>query len=240
VSPKYKLRLRFKAKQQLAPQVYDFSFSSDRPIKFKPGQYLEWTLPHHADNRGNRRTFSIASAPGETELHIAIKAFAQGSSFKKALLGLKPGDSITTGQLAGNFVLPSDPAQPLVFVAGGIGITPFLSMVKNMINTREHRDIVLFYLVSNQVEYCYEDVWSSAASFGVRVIPVLTSGQPTAQWRGLSGYLTKEMLQKNVPGFSKRRYYLSGPYALVDNYGRLLRRLGVKRQSIVTDHFSGY
>jgi ferredoxin-NADP reductase len=241
VSPKYKLRLRFKSKQQLAPQIYEFSFSSDRAIDFQPGQYLQWTLPHsHVDTRGNRRTFSIASPPGEAELHVAIKVFQSGSSFKNALLALKPGDSIITGLLAGNFVLPNDIAQPLVFVAGGIGITPFLSMIKTMIKTQQHRDVVLFYLVSNQAEYCYNDVWREAANVGVRVVPVLTSGKPDASWQGLTGYLTKEMLQQEVPAFAKRHYYLSGPNALVDNYSGLLRRLGIKRQAIVTDHFSGY
>lgn len=241
VSPKYKLRLRFKAKQQLAPQIYEFSFSSDRALNFKPGQYLQWTLPHsHVDSRGNRRTFSIASPPGETELQVAVKVFKSGSSFKNALLALQPGDTITTGLLAGNFVLPNDTKQPLVFVAGGIGITPFLSMVKTMIKTQQHRDVVLFYLVSNQVEYCYSDVWREAANVGVRVVPVLTSGEPAASWPGRSGYLTKEMLQQEVPAFAQRSYYLSGPAALVDNYSGLLRRLGIKKQSIVTDHFSGY
>jgi ferredoxin-NADP reductase/Na+-translocating ferredoxin:NAD+ oxidoreductase RnfD subunit len=239
VSPKYKLRLRFKAKRQLAPQIYEFSFSSDRPVDFKPGQYLEWTLPHsHVDSRGNRRTFSIASAQDENELRVAIKASEPGSSFKNALLALQPGDPITTGLLAGNFVMPDDITQPLVFVAGGIGITPFLSMVKTMIKNQERRNIVLFYLVSNQAEYCYEALWKQAESVGVRVVPVLTRGEPNKSWYGLSGRLTREMLQKEVPAFTKRRYYLSGPSGLVDNYAILLRGLGV--QAIVTDHFSGY
>jgi ferredoxin-NADP reductase/Na+-transporting NADH:ubiquinone oxidoreductase subunit NqrB len=241
VSPKYKLRLRFKTKQQLAPQVYELTFTSDQPLDFKPGQYLEWTLPHLAfDSRGNRRTFSIASAPGTTELSIAIKTFQASSNFKKALLTLQPGDSITVGQLGGYFTLPADTTQPLVFIAGGIGITPFLSMIKTMIVKQQKRDIVLFYFVSNPAEYCYKELWEKAAAFGVRVVPVLTAAESPAQWRGLTGRLNKDMLHKEVSAFGERRYYLSGPNVLVDNYRQLLRDLGVKPQAIVTDYFSGY
>jgi ferredoxin-NADP reductase len=241
VSPKYKLRLHFKAKQELAPQIYDFSFISDSPIGFKPGQYLEWTLPHTGtDSRGNRRTFSIASAAGESELHIAIKSFEPGSSFKKALFELEAGQSVIVGQLSGNFLLPEDTHQKLVFIAGGIGITPFLSMIKTMLKKDERRDIVLFYLVSKQTDYCYQEIWQRASILGVRVIPVLTSGQPSSDWLGLSGYLTENMLHQEVSDYNQRKYYLSGPNALVNNYSNLLRRLRIKHKRIVTDYFSGY
>lgn len=241
VSPKYKVRLRFKSRQQLAPQIYELNFTSERRINFKPGQYLEWTLPHLAfDSRGNRRTFSIASAPGANEISIAIKAFQPGSNFKEALLALNPGDPITVGQLGGHFVLPHDTTTPIVLIAGGIGITPFLSMIKNMIQTQQKRDIVLFYFVANPNEYCYKEIWQQAKALGVRVVPVLGGSTAGARWNGLNGRLSEAMLRQEVEKFAQRHYYLSGPSALVDNYRALLLSIGIKRQAIVTDYFSGY
>jgi ferredoxin-NADP reductase/Na+-translocating ferredoxin:NAD+ oxidoreductase RnfD subunit len=244
VSPKYKLRLQLKRIERLAPLIYDFSFAGSNGFAFRPGQYLEWTLPRSsADSRGNRRTFSIASAPSDEEIHIAIKvpdSSRPTSKFKKTLTEMKPGNVILAGQLAGDFVLPKNVDQKLVFVAGGIGITPFLSMVKDMIKTGQKRDIVLFYLIANQDEYCYQEIWEKASLLGVKTIPLLTNGTPDKSWTGLSGYLTPEVVIKHVPSYLERFYYLSGPPALVENYSGMLTKLKISRRAIITDHFSGY
>ncbi|MGH7238193.1 MAG: ferredoxin--NADP reductase, partial [Candidatus Saccharimonadales bacterium] len=241
-SPKRKLNLKLKARKELAPGVYDFAFVGNQKLAFQPGQYLEWTLGNvDFDSRGNRRTFSIASAPDDAELHIGIKTYQPGSNFKKALLAMQPGDHIAAGQLAGNFTLPRDNQQKLAFIAGGIGITPFVSMAKDMIKRQQNRDVVLFYLVSKPAEFCYQEVWKQAANFGVRVVPVLTSDEnPPSSWLGRTGRLTDEILRKELPDYTKRRYYISGPNALVQAYTSILIKLKISRRSIVTDHFSGY
>jgi ferredoxin-NADP reductase len=241
VSPKYKLKLAFKRMQQLAPGIYDFSFSGAQRLAFRPGQYLEWTLPDvKTDSRGNRRTFSIASAPGEDEVHLAFKAANPSSNFKTALLALEPGELMMAGQLAGDFVLPNNLDQKLVFVAGGIGITPFVSMAKALIKTKQKRDIVLLYFIPEPKEYCYSDLWIEAAAYGLRVVPIVTNKEITDPWKGLVGRLTKEMLEAQTADYKERRFYISGPSGLVENYTRLLKGLGLKQSQIVTDHFSGY
>lgn len=241
VSPKYKLRLKLKLKQQLAPQVYGFHFTGAQQLNFEPGQYLEWTLPNSkSDGRGNRRVFSIASPPGEDEIHFATKFTEKGSSFKKDLLSLKPGDLIMAGQLAGDFVLPKGTAVKLAFIAGGIGITPFVSMAKTIIKDRKKRDIVLIYLISSPEDFCYQEVWQAASSFGLRVVPILSSKEPSKSWKQRTGYLTDKVLIEEVPDYIERRYYISGPPGLVSSYYRLLTSMKVKRRDIVRDHFSGY
>jgi ferredoxin-NADP reductase len=241
VSPKYKLHLRLKEQRKIAPQLYDLSFQSDSVIDFRPGQYLEWTLAHsRPDKRGNRRTFSIASAAGASDIHIVFKASEPGSSFKQALLALQPNDIVTAGQLAGNFLLPNDTKQPLVFIAGGIGVTPFVSMISTMINTKEQRDIVLFYIVSSETDYCFQDLWQQAKAVGVRVIPVLGSAAPSSTWRGLSGRLTQETIEHELQDAHTRTYYLSGPNGLVQAYKGMLHGMHVPYARIITDYFSGY
>lgn len=238
-SPKFKLRLRLKAITQLAPQVYDLAFEPDRNFTFTPGQYMDWTLPHaHADARGNRRTFTIASSPTEQLVHLGVKTYEPSSSFKKALLALRPGEMLTAGQIAGDFTLPGDSAQKLAFVAGGVGITPFRSMVQYLIDTKQRRDIVLFYIVSKPEELSYGDVWKQAEAVGVRLVPVLAAREVPKSWHGRTGYLTKDMLAQTAPDLPERFCFLSGPNAMVDHYSGVLRSAGARH--IATDHFSGY
>ncbi len=230
VSPKSRYRMRFKARRELAPHLFEFVFTPDRPVSFRPGQYLEWTLPHsHPDSRGNRRTFSIASSPTEPDIRIGLKLPESGaaSSFKTALMNLRPGATVVAGQLAGNFILPADPARKLVFIAGGIGITPFRSMLKSIVDTGARRDIILYYFVGDLQEISYNDTLDQAASQGVKIIK-------------RTGRLDPEAVRREVPDFAARAFYLSGPDAMVRGYRRLLRRLGVPATHIVTDYFSGY
>jgi ferredoxin-NADP reductase len=239
VSPKFKLRLQLQRITQLSPRVYDLAFKPDRPFTFLPGQYMEWTLPHrHTDSRGNRRTFTIASSPTEPLVHVGVKIYDPSSSFKKSLLGLQPGDALIAGQIAGNFTLPADPGQKLAFIAGGIGITPFRSMLQCMVDNKQHRDIVLFYIVSDPAELSYRDVLEQARAYGVRLVPILAAKDIPKNWQGRTGFLTKEIVRNELPDVAQRHVYLSGPNAMVDHYSRLLRSAGARH--ILTDHFSGY
>ena len=107
VSPKKRLTLKLKRAVQIAPDTAEFIFTPDSKLNFKPGQYLEWTLGHEkVDSRGNRRYFTIASSPTEKELHLGVKFYPNGSSFKKALAFMEDGDKIIASQLSGDFVLP--------------------------------------------------------------------------------------------------------------------------------------
>jgi hypothetical protein len=102
-------QLALKRRTQIGPNLYDFAFSlpTDCDLPFTPGQYLEWTLPHaKADSRGNRRTFSIASSPADSEVHLAIKTYEPSSTYKQALLKLEPGQTIRVAHPAGDFTLP--------------------------------------------------------------------------------------------------------------------------------------
>jgi ferredoxin-NADP reductase/Na+-translocating ferredoxin:NAD+ oxidoreductase RnfD subunit len=237
VSPKFRLRLKLKERRQIADHIYEFVFTSNKKLNFKAGQYMDWTLPlRKLDARGNRRTFTIASSPTENDIRLGIKTYEPSSQFKQALLQMKPGYVMTAGQLAGDFTLPKDPAEKLVFIAGGIGVTPFRSMLKYLNDCSQKRDIVLFYSVAAADQIAYRDILESSAT----VVYVLGSKEIPKNWHGETGFITPEMINKYVPDYADRRFYISGPPVMVDNYRRLLRTQGVLRRNIVTDHFSGY
>lgn len=241
VSPKYKLRLKLKSLRSLGPNTYELSFAGARTMSFQPGQYLEWTLPSvKRDSRGNRRIFSIASAPHDDSINIVVRATANSSSYKRTLVELKPGSSVMAGQLSGDFVLPAELQQKLVLIAGGIGITPYLSMVKDMVKNKQTRDLQLIYFASSPDDICYPKLWREAEAFGLKFSPIISGGDVPKSWRGLSGRLDQAKLAKIVPDYKERLFYISGPSALVDNYTVILKQLGIKRRQIRTDHFSGY
>jgi ferredoxin-NADP reductase len=239
VGQKAQLRLRFKDKTKLSSSIYDFSFIPEKHLPFLAGQYAEWTLPHkRVDSRGNRRTFTIASNPRSSEVHIGIRLAQQSSSFKRALMEMRPGDEITIGQFAGNFVLPADSDQKLALIAGGIGITPFLSMLEFLVDVGEVRDVVLVHLVNSPQDIGYDKALSRFAKHGIRVISVARTA--SAGYKGLTGELDVQALRREVPDYRERSFYLSGPHGMVAHYQDLLQKAGVKRSSIATDHFSGY
>ncbi len=239
VSPRYKTKLTLKEVIQVTPTVKDFVFSRPSGTHFAPGQYMEWTIPAFLpDLRGNRRSFSLASSPKEKDLRIGVKFYEPGSDFKKRMLKLSPGDQLVAGQLAGDFQLPAATKQPLVFIAGGIGITPFRSMVQHMIDTGQERRVTLFYCINSMKEAAYKEVFEQARSLGVKVIYVVAEG--AVPKHGYEGYLTAEILKKEVLDYQQRLYYISGPNAMVRVLRKLLRQNDVKATSIRTDFFSGY
>ena len=238
---RYKQQVRLTDVAEIGSNLREYVFTGPRPISFVPGQYMELTLPHSGtDHRGNRRTFSISSAPGSTEVRFATKLFDKSSSFKTELQRLKVGDILTIGQLNGSFVLPTDPKAKLAWIAGGIGITPFVSMARDMVARKQTRDVTLFYLLSNAGEYAYTKLWEAAAPFGLTVIPILTSPVADPHWHGATGQLTPELIKKYIPDFRARDFYLSGPHGLVLFFGSTLRHLSVSNTSIHSDFFSGY
>src|SRR5260370_1410080 len=120
---------------------------------------MEFTLAHpHSDSRGNRRYFTLASSPTENLVHLGIRFYDQGSSFKQAMFQMNGKTQFVAAQIAGDFTLPTDPSQKLVFIAGGIGITPFRSMLKYLLDTHQRRDIVMFYANRRVDEIVYKDV----------------------------------------------------------------------------------
>lgn len=243
VSPKQKFILHLKEKLLYGVDVVDFVFTPTKEkLLFQPGQYMEWTLPHKgADSRGNRRYFTIASSPTEDSLRLGVKFYPNGSSFKKSMFGLTDKTPVVGGSLAGDFVLPKDVSKKLVFIAGGIGITPFRSMIKYCIDTKQHRQIILLYANKVASEIAYRDIFEEGKSIGLKTVYTLTDKQSIpAHWNGQIGRITPEMIREEVPDFMERVFYLSGPHAMVTGYEEVLKNMGVPARHIKKDFFPGF
>ncbi len=233
------IRLDFVGRTQLTPTSWQFDFRPHAPVRFVPGQFMELALPHgKTDARGWRRVFSIASAPSADLVRFATRVPERSSSFKSAMLALEPGAVVTATSVSGDFLLPKDAAKPLLLVAAGIGITPYISQLEHLTATGEKRDIVLLYSVLGADEVAFAEVLKAA---GCRVV-VLSPNRPTElptgwSWAG-DGELSSEQIHRAVPDAASRTTYLSGPPELVAGLEKALHHDGVRW--IVTDVFIGY
>ncbi|HZS77367.1 MAG TPA: oxidoreductase [Ktedonobacteraceae bacterium] len=242
VSPKHKVILKLKRKKKIAFSMMDFAFQPSHKLAFVPGQYLEVTLAHaKPDSRGNRRYFTIASSPTENELHLGVRFYPKSSTFKQALYRIDNRSKILAGQIAGDFTLPPDPRQKLVFIAGGIGITPFRSMLKYLIDTNQYRDIVLLYANRTLDEIAYKDILSEAQTkLGIKVYCTLTDTKAIpGNWPGFRGRIDADMIATAVPDYRQRTFYLSGSLGMVRACEYYLRNLGVELDQIKKDFFPG-
>ena len=243
VSPKQKLILTLKEKQLVGADTYDFIFTPSEPLKFEPGQYLEWTLGSNgADSRGNRRYFTISSSPTEPEIHMGIKFYPAPSTFKTALQKMKIGDNIIASQLAGEFVMPKDQTKKLAFIAGGIGITPFRSMIKYLVDKNESRSITLLYSNKTLADVAYHDIFDEAEQkLKLKTVYALTDIENIpVDWKGCCGFITADIIKKEIPDYRDRIFYLSGPHGMVVSFEKVLKDLGVSKWNIKKDFFPGF
>lgn len=232
------IALTFKEIRTLTPTTDEIVFTPSKPVAFEPGQYMELAIPHaKKDLRGMRRSFSMTSTPGADEVSFGVKFYEPSSSFKKALRSLASGTTISATTVGGDFVLPKKADTPLVFIAGGIGITPFISQLKHLTAEKQSRDIVLLYAVNSNEEIAYRDVLEAS---GVKVVIVSpTDVALSTGWIHVAeARLSKEALAASVPEIEKRTVYISGPPPLVDSVKRSARALGAK--NVHTDYFVGY
>jgi len=233
--------LTLKSIEKIGTETYEFIFASDRRFSFLPGQYLEWTLGHHfPDDRGNRRYFTIASSPTEKDIRLGVKFYSPESSFKRALGAMKEGDAISASQLAGEFVLPEDAGKKLVFIAGGIGITPFRSMIQYLIDKKEKRSVALLYSNRNVEDIVYKDVFDRAQNeLGIKTVYFAT-GENTPIPGVYTESLSQNVIVQEIPDYLERTFYISGPRAMVLAFKKTLRDMNIPNKRIKVDFFPGF
>jgi ferredoxin-NADP reductase len=184
--------------------------------------------------------FSITSAADDgSRLSVGVKLAQPSSSVKRTLATLEPGTTVRSTWVGGDFLLPADPGIPLVFAAGGIGVTPFVSqLAERSRGVGRPVDVVLVYSVSSPDELAYAGELVAA---GIRVL-VSAPSEPDdlpPGWEYLGpGRVSAEVLRAAVPDLHGRRAYVSGPPGFVDHVSREFRRAGVR--ALHRDAFAGY
>ncbi|HZL08270.1 MAG TPA: FAD-dependent oxidoreductase [Candidatus Dormibacteraeota bacterium] len=220
-----------------ASNITTFYFKPDKPVHYTAGQFIELTVKHpRPDKRGIKHWFTLSSSPTDDFLSITTKfAGNTSSSFKRTLFKLKPGTELTMGDPMGDFVLPKLIQTPLVFVAGGIGVTPFHSMLTWLASTDEQRPIKFLYGVRDEDEIIFQETFNKA---GVR--PTIVVSEPSAAWGGERGSLSVDLILGLEKPNEDTLIYVSGPEPMVESLEKDLKKAGIKKSQLVLDFFPNY
>jgi glycine betaine catabolism B len=219
-----------------AANITTFYFKPEQPIYFTAGQFTEWTLKHkNADDRGANRWFTISSSPKDELITITTKFADKPSSYKKALRNMKSGDKIQISDAMGDFVLPKIIQTPLIFVAGGIGITPFHSILSWLAETKETRPIKLIYAVNTEDEIIFDELITSSGIDSTIIVK-----EPSAAWGGERGQLNAELIMGLGEPSDDALVYVSGPEPMVEKLQKDLKSAGLKQNQFVGDFFPNY
>ena len=239
LAPRPGIRLRLRENRALTPTARELVFEPLRPLKFRPGQYVELSLPHATpDARGARRIFSLTTAPEKPEtVAVGLRAAEPLSSFKSTLLKLKPGAVVSGTAVAGDFLLPRDPGVPLLLVASGVGITPFMSQLRSLAARKTPRDVVLVYAASSVDELAYAAELHGLG--GLRVLVCTPVDPQISGWTWLGPELPDaQALTREVPDAARRSAYVSGSPSAVAAARAAVR--GAGGRSVKSDAFLGY
>ncbi len=244
------MKLKLKNTKQESSDVTSFIFEPEGELNFKPGQFLHYTLHHEpTDNRGSDRWFTVSSAPFEKTAKITTRfAKEKGSTFKEALKNLKVGDEIEAEGPEGDFTV--DPSTlrraqgrtelnqsatssgpgGMVFIAGGIGITPFRSIILQLHHDNQPINVNLLYGNRNQ-EIVFKDefegIQKSHPEFKIHYII-----SPER--------IDEATIQRLVSNLQTPIFYVSGPEPMVEALGETLKKMGVTEDHIKQDWFPGY
>lgn len=223
--------LTLKEKTALTPTTYEFVFNTNRAVAFEPGQYIELTLPHaKQDMRGIRRSFSITSVPNERQIKLGIKFYEPSSTYKKQLLSLEAGAKVFTTGITGDFVLPKDTIEKLLFIAGGIGITPFISQI--LASNDQNRDITVLYFARSPEEVAYKGILDESSANVLYFVAENDGGEFKK-----AAFMSQDVLKEYVADANERIAFVSGPAPMVAATKTLLL---TKSKKVHTDYFSGY
>lgn len=220
-----------------------FHFARPAEFRYRAGQYLLLTLinPAETDSLGDVRTFTIASAPHEPDLMIVTRM--RDTAFKRVLKSAPPGLTVQIDGPEGDLVLHEDATRPAVFLAGGMGITPFLSMARDAAHRRLTHRLHLLYANRRPEEAAFlaELGRMERENPGFRLVPVMAEpGKSAQRWAGETGFIRRELVERHVPDFAKAVFYVAGPPAMGFAMQRMLAEMGIDKASVRHEEFYGY
>ncbi len=232
------------SRDEIAEQTMAFHFARPADFDFKPGQAIDLVLPASvdtADDANRRHAFSIVSAPFEDELVVATRM--RDSVFKRALRSLHVGAQVTIDGPFGSLGLHKDSARAGVLIAGGIGITPFVSMLRTAAQNHQQHRLTLLY--SNRrpedAAFLAELQRLEAQNTHFRLLATMTQMSASSRpWDGLTGPIDSERIQSVLGELPRPIFYVTGPPAMVEAMHQSLAQAGIDDDDVRSESFYGY
>lgn len=229
-------------REEIASDTLALHLTKPAGFSFEQGQAIRLTIPSGAHmGAGEARVLSIASAPHETDLQVVTR-LRDSSAFKQALRSMPEGTSLQIAGPLGSFVKDADPSRPTVFLAGGIGITPFLSMLRDTDHRNGLRQTTLFYSNRSPADAAMlaelQDLDMANPEFAL--VATMTDLQDGHDWQGETGYIDAAMLARHLNDTKTPIYYCVGPGKFVTAMTGMLTSSGVEKANIRVEQFGGY
>jgi ferredoxin-NADP reductase len=234
---------RLLSRTEVAKDTLAFQFQRPRNFLFRPGQFIDLTvrgLPAKGFN-SLIHTFSIASSCFASDILVVTRM--RDSIFKRALSVLPLGTEVSIRGPMGSFVLHRDTSRPAVFLAGGIGIAPFLSMLSSAAIDKTHPPVSLFYANRHIEDAAFMDaLWDlEMSNQNFHFFPTFTRiAIGHRGWKGATGPINAQMLHKHISDLQNPIYYVAGPPGMVAGAHQTLVELAVPEENIRMEHFAGY
>lgn len=220
---------------EIAQNTMQYDFRKPDDFAFTAGQYaiLDCAGQQHTDDRPSFRSLSIASAPHEPILSFIMRH--SESAFKKNMLALVPGDTITMKGPLGHMALPEDPAQPVMFIAAGVGITPVRAMIRHAIHAHLTNPICLLYANRYRASAACMDELTTCSLPHYECLNVMSN--PTEIWDGLRGRIDAQMIVAHAPDIAHTQFYVIGTTGFVNAMKEALESLSVTKDQLHIDNF---
>jgi len=228
---------------EVAERTMAFHFEKPSGFQFKAGQTLDYTLlnPPQTDAEGNTRTFSIASAPQDEEIVFATRM--RDTAFKRVMESMSIGSTVEAEGPMGSFTLHNNAAKPAVFLTGGIGITPFRSIIRDASARKLSHQLWLFYSNNRPEDAAFFDELQelAAATPTFHFVPTMTDmAKSSRAWDGETGVIDQKMLTGHLGELHGPIYYAAGPPAMVAAMREMLLKAGVDEDDVRAEDFAGY
>jgi ferredoxin-NADP reductase len=235
--------VRLEGREEIAEGTMAFHFAKPGAFRFKPGQAVDVVLIDRpaSDAQSVRHTFSIVSAPFQDDLVVATRM--RGSAFKRAFKSLPIGALAKLEGPFGSLTLHNDRTRPAVFIAGGIGITPFMSILRQAAKDQLPQRLILLY--SNRrpedTAFLAELQQLEQQNKNFRLVATMTEMDKSSRsWEGPTGLIDQDLVKRISSGLLAPIYYLAGPPAMVEAMRPTLNHAGINDDDIRSEEFYGY
>jgi len=235
-----KANLLTKTKLARDTMQFDFQLPEADELIFRPGQFLSIALPkvRTRGDEGNVRYFSLVSSPNEKKKFSIATRFSS-SAFKQALFGLSLGEEVEMGGVGGQMILPETADQELVFIAGGIGITPFMSMLSFVKEAQTGQQITLIYSNRNRPIAPYLDELEKLTE-DLSNFKLLVTMTEDEYWPGEKRLVDYEFIKEHITDYKAKKYFVAGPPGMVLAMANNFDRLGITKEHYILEEFFGY
>jgi len=225
--------------EEIMPRTADvnsYRFARPAGLTYKPGQYFFITIKQ--SDKELTHHFSFSSSPTEND-HIEFTKKLSDSEYSKTLKTSKAGDWARIDAPYGQFTFEGEYPK-IALLAGGIGITPFVSICKNATDKRLNTKITLFYGCRTENDIAFKQELECMQKENENLKIVFTVNEATPQWKGSVGLINAELIMKEMPDYKENMFYLCGPPPMVTAMEKLIVSIGLQKEKLKLEYFTGY